>query len=251
MLVERERNGAIEVLTLNRPEARNALSPELMRELGVALQEGLDDVGTRVIVLTGAGEKAFCAGMDLKSFGEGGGAGAGDVGPALGDFFAGNYAKPIVAAVNGAAVGGGFELVLTSDLVVAVDHARFGLPEVKRGLFAAGGGTVLGTRIPLPLALEIGLTGEYIGAERALDLGLVNRVVPSELLLPTALELAEKIAANGPLGVQLTKRLMRRGVAAPDAVATPDELQVVFGSDDAREGAMAFMEKREPRWTGR
>jgi enoyl-CoA hydratase len=249
MLVERERIGAVEVLTLNRPEARNALSPELMAEMGAALEECLDDVDARVVVLTGAGEKAFCAGMDLKSFGEG--AGTGPISPVFGEFMSGNYAKPLVAAVNGAAVGGGFELVLNCDLVVAADHARFGLPEVKRGLYAAGGGTVLSTRIPMALALEIGLTGEYIDARRALDLGLVNRVTPADQLMAGALELAEKIAANGPLGVQLTKKLMRRGAAAPGAMASPEEMQDVFGSDDAREGAAAFMEKREPRWTGR
>jgi enoyl-CoA hydratase len=251
MLVERELAGAVEVLTLNRPEARNALSPELMRELGVALQESLDDVGIRAVVLTGAGDKAFCAGMDLKSFGESGAPGADVFNGALTAFFAGEYPKPLIVAVNGAAVGGGFELLLKSDVIVAADHARFGLPEVKRGLFAAGGGTVLGTRIPLPLALEIGLTGEYIDAERAYALGIVNRVVPASDLLPVALELAQKIAANGPLGVQLTKKLMRRAVTGTEAMATPQETQSVFGSDDAREGAMAFLEKREPRWTGR
>jgi len=251
MLVERERSGAIEILTLNRPEARNALSPELLRELGAAVEECLADVDTRAIVLTAAGDRAFCAGMDLKSFGEGGGSGPDDFTPALSAMFAGTYPKPIVAAVNGAAVGGGFELVLMSDLIVAADHARFGLPEVKRGLFAAGGGTILGARIPLPLALEMGLTGEYVDAGRALELGLVNRVVTADQLLPTALELAGKIAANGPLGVQLTKKLMRQGVAAPGAKATPEEIQSIFGSDDAREGALAFMEKREPNWTGR
>jgi len=246
-----EQHEWITVVTLNRPEARNALSPELLGELGIAVEEVLADVDARVIVLTGNGDKAFCAGMDLKSFGEGGTAGAGAFTPALTAMFAGEYPKPIVAAVNGAAVGGGFELVLMSDLVVTADHARFGLPEVKRGLFAAGGGTVLGARIPLPLALEMGLTGEYVDAERALALGLVNRVVPADQLLPAALELAGKIAANGPLGVQLTKKLMRQGAAAPGSKATPEELQSVFGSDDAREGAMAFMEKREPKWTGR
>lgn len=249
MLVERERIGAVEVLTLNRPEARNALSPELMAEMGVALQECLDDVDARVVVLTGAGEKAFCAGMDLKAFGEG--KDPGKLSPAFGALMSGTYPKPIVAAVNGAAVGGGFELVLNCDLVVAADHARFGLPEVKRGLYAAGGGTVLSTRIPMALALEIGLTGEYIDAARAKHLGLVNRVAPADELRTVALELAETIAANGPLGVQLTKKLMRRAAAAPDAMASPDEMQSVFGSADAREGAAAFMEKREPRWTGR
>jgi enoyl-CoA hydratase len=255
MLVERERRGAVEILTLNRPESRNALSPELLAELGTALHEVLEDVDARVVILTGAGEKAFCAGMDLKSFGEGGGAPeqSPEAAEAQATFFKGEYPKPIVCAVNGAAVGGGFELVLISDLVVSVDDARFGLPEVKRGLYAAGGGTQLGNRIPLALALELGLTGEYVYAERALELGLINRVVSRDALLDTAVELAEKIAANGPLGVQLTKKLMRRGVArgAEAAMGSPEEMSAVFGSADATEGALAFMEKRDPVWTGR
>ena len=254
MILERRREGNVEVLTLNRPEAGNALSPELLADLGSALADVADDVDARAVVLTGAGDRIFCAGMDLKAFGEGAppvsSGRASEMQQAL---FNGEYPKPVVAAVNGAAVGGGLELVLGSDLVVAAAHARFGLPEVKRGLYPAGNGTMIATRIPLPLALEMGLTGELVDAARAAEIGLVNRVVPAEDLLPAALELAGRVAANGPLGVALTKRLMRAAVQrGPErGRATAEETAAVFGSDDAKEGAAAFLEKRPPHFTGR
>jgi len=257
VILERHREGPIDVLTLNRPEVGNALSPELLADLGAALAAAEADGDVRAIVLTGAGERIFCAGMDLKAFGQ-----SGSGAPAPSDeaaaamqraLFAGEYPKPVIAAVNGAAVGGGLELVLGSDLVVAAAHARFGLPEVKRGLFPAGGGTLIATRIPLALALEIGMTGDLIGAERAADVGLVNRVVDGSALMDAALELAGRVGANGPIGVQLTKRLMRSSVQrGPEhGLATPEEAGAVFQSADAREGAAAFVEKRTPHFTGR
>ncbi len=258
MLILRERRGNTEILTLNRPEAANSLNPELMDELGVALQEILDDDDARALVLTGAGGRIFCAGMDLSALGAFNDKTASDAGPkpgaeALGSFMGGSYAKPVIAAVNGAAVGGGMELVMSCDLVVAAEHARFGLPEVKRGLFAAGGGTMLSTRIPLALALEIGLTGRLIHAPEAKAVGLLNRVVAADALLDEALALADEVAANGPLAVQLTKALMRAAVTdTPNGGrATPEQMAAVFQSDDAREGAGAFMEKRSPNFTGR
>jgi enoyl-CoA hydratase len=254
VILERRREGAVEVLTLNRPEAGNALSPELLADLGSALASIDGDPTVHAVVLTGAGDRIFCAGMDLKAFGEGATPSAS--GPALAmqqALFAGEYPKPVVAAVNGAAVGGGFELVLGSDLVVAAEHARFGLPEVKRGLFPGGPGTQVATRIPLALALEMGLTGELVDAPRAAEMGLVNRVVAPGALMDEALVLAGRVAANGPLGVALTKRLMRAAVQrGPEhARPTPEEAAAVFGSADAKEGAAAFMEKRTPRFTGR
>ncbi len=256
MLVLRERHGHTEVLTLNRPEAANSLNPPLMDELGLALQQILDDVDARAVVVTGAGDRVFCAGMDLSSLGGWDDQGPGNDRPgaaALADFMGGTYPKPLIAAVNGAAVGGGLELVMACDLVVACDRARFGLPEVKRGLYAAGGGTLLSTRIPQALALEIGLTGRLIGADRAERHGLVNQVVPSADLVTTAIALADEVAANGPLAVQLTKRLMRGAVARGEAagLATPEENSSIFGSEDAREGATAFMEKRTATFVGR
>jgi len=251
MILERVQHGRVQVLTLNRPEAANSLNPELIRDLSLALKEIESDPETQVVVLTAAGEKIFCAGMDLKAFTE---QPSRDEEKDPTEYkMAVGFTKPIIAAVNGAAVGGGFELVLTCDLIVAADHVRFGLPEVKRGLFAAGGGTLLGTMIPLPLALEAALTGELFPAQQAEKWGLVNRVVPAAELLDTALELAEKIAANAPLGLAITKETVRRAVLDDPkrGRATPEESAKVFGSQDAQEGARAFIEKREPNWTGR
>jgi enoyl-CoA hydratase len=261
MILERSQHGLVQVLTLNRPEAANSLNPELIRELGKAFHEIATDDATQVVILTGAGEKIFCAGMDLRAFSESRDDSAGGAAPAKSDDGDGSPAwdmknlsgKPVIAAVNGAAVGGGFELVLSCDLVVAADSARFGLPEVKRGLLAAGGGTLLGTRLPLSLALEVALTGELISAERASQWGLVNRVVPAFELLDASLALAATIAANGPLGLRTTKAIMRRAVLDDPKLGygTPEELAAVFGSEDAKEGAKAFLEKRAPNWTGR
>jgi enoyl-CoA hydratase len=271
MILEREQHGLVQVLRLNRPEAANSLNPELLKELGRAFHESATDDATQVLVLTGAGERVFCAGMDLRAFSqseEGPGrtsggstaAAAGADGAAEADAdtpasfnFKDLPVKPVIAAVNGAAVGGGFELALACDLVVAAETARFGLPEVKRGLIAGGGGTLLGTRLPLSLALEVALTGELIDAQRAASWGLVNRVVPPEDLLAAALGLAQTIAANGPLAIRMTKELVRRAVLDDPrrGWATPEEFSAIFGSEDAQEGAVAFLEKRPANWKGR
>jgi len=257
VLVIRERTGQVETLTLNRPEAANSLNPPLMAELGTALHEILLDGDVRAVVVTGAGERIFCAGMDLTALGgfstDPGTWDDPEGARVLFGFLDGNYEKPLVAAVNGAAVGGGLEIVMACDLVVAAEHARFGLPEVKRGLFAAGGGTRLSQRIPQALALEMGLTGRLIGTERAASAGLINQVVPAGELMGAAQSLAAEVAANGPLGVRLTKRLMRRAADQGSDLgrATPEESGTIFGSEDAREGATAFMEKRDPVFKGR
>ena len=252
MILERVQHGRVAVLTLNRPEAANSLNPELIRDISVTLKEIEQDLNTQVVILTAAGEKIFCAGMDLKAFAERAESGDDSSGGEEHHMAVG-FTKPIIAAINGAAVGGGFELALTCDLIVAAEHARFGLPEVKRGLFAAGGGTMLGTMIPMQQAMEAALTGELIPAAKAQEWGLVNRVVPADQLLDAALELANKIAENAPLGLAITKKLIRRAVEVDPATgrATPEESAAVFGSADAIEGATAFIEKREPNWTGR
>jgi len=250
-----ERRGAVAVLRLNRPDARNALTATLLRSLGAAVLAVEADAAVRAVVLTGTGDRAFCAGMDLRSFAAG-------EGPALADddearaFFRlldGEVRVPVVGAANGAAVAGGFELLLGCDVIVASDAAKFGLPEVTRGLFPAGGGTMLGTRIPLGIALEMTLTGDPITAGRAAALGLVNLVVPPDQVLESAVALAERIAANGPLALTAIKELVRLGVAdAARARERQREWQeVVFSSEDAREGALAFIEKRPPVWRGR
>jgi len=251
----RERQGAVLVVRLNRPEARNALNPALMAGLGAALNEADADPEVRAIVVTGTGDRAFCAGMDLRAFAGGEDMTASDPAAMAGFYrlLEGRVSVPVVGAANASAVAGGFELLLGCDIIVASSGARFGLPEVKRGLFAAGGGTSLGTRIPLAVALEMNLTGDPISAERAFELGLVNAVVAPDEVMATALSFAERIAANGPLGVAAAKELVRLGVSdGAGARERLAELQpVVFASDDAREGATAFVEKRAPVWTGR
>jgi enoyl-CoA hydratase len=240
------RDGVL-VLTIDRPTAGNSLNAEVGRGFVRALGSAADDPTIRVVIVTGAGEKIFCAGMDLKAFA------AGEDMTLVGEGLAmlGACPKPVIAAVNGHAVAGGFEVVMRADLVVASDHARFGIPEVTRGLVAAGGGTRLPQRIPLQIALELGLTGQPISAQRACELGLVNRVVPAADVMTEALALASLICANGPLAVAATKRLMLEEMGSDNSAHVREVTAHVFASEDAREGATAFAEKRPPVWKGR
>jgi enoyl-CoA hydratase/carnithine racemase len=251
----RERHGAVLVARLNRPDARNSLNLALMQAIGAAMNDADADADIRAVVLTGTGERSFCAGMDLREFAGGGQSAASDPDAMAGfmRLLGGQVRTPVIGAANATAVAGGFEVLLGCDLIVASTTASFGLPEVKRGLFAAGGGTALGTRIPLAIALELTLTGDPIDAPRALSLGLVNAVVEPDQVLATALHLAERIAANGPLGVAATKELVRLNVSdSRRAAERAKELQpLVFNSEDAKEGATAFVEKRAAVWRGR
>jgi enoyl-CoA hydratase len=249
----RERRGNVLVLRLDRPEARNALSPALMAALVAGVDDAEADPDIRAVVLTGTGDRAFSAGMDLKAFAAGRIDVVGD--DALRGFarlLDGDVRVPIVGAANGSALAGGLELLLACDVVVASSAATFGLPEVKRGLIAGGGGTRLGARIPLAVAMEILLTGEAITAERAYEIGLVNAVVAPDAVLAVALDLAERIAANGPLALAASKELARLAVDDPSRYAArlPELRAAVFTSEDAREGATAFVEKRAPVWKG-
>ena len=235
------------VLTLNRPDAGNALNGALSEQLFNELEKAAENPEVRAIVVTGSGEKIFCAGMDLKAFA------AGEDIAKIGLGFSGlrKCRKPLIAAVNGHALAGGFEVVLMCDLVVSVDSARFGIPEVKRGLFAAGGGVRLPARIPMAVAMEMGLTGDPISAARAKELGLINEVVPAAQLRDAALALAGRVTANGPLAVQATKQLMLDEIGNGNPQLMAELQKSVFSSEDAKEGATAFAQKRAPEWKGR
>jgi len=249
VLVHRE--GAVLVVTINRPQARNAIDRATSEAIARAMDELDGDSGLSLGILTGAGEH-FCAGMDLKAFLRGervelegrGLAGIAQTPPR----------KPLIAAVEGYALAGGCELALACDLVVAADNARFGIPEVKRGLIAGSGGLLrLPQRIPRQIAMEYALTGELMSAAEARQWGLVNRLTAAGGALDGAMALARTIAANGPLAVQMTKRVMNEAAAWPAKevwARQHDLLEVIMASNDAREGALAFSEKRPPRWTG-
>jgi enoyl-CoA hydratase len=247
-----ERRGAVQIITINRPQARNALDAAVARGIADAVDEldASDDL--RAAVLTGAGG-FFSAGMDLKAFLRG--ETPAIPGRGLCGITVTPPRKPMVAAVEGGALAGGFELVLACDLVVAGRTARFGVPEVTRSLVAAAGAALLlPQRIPRAVALELLLTGAPVDAERAVAVGLVNRVVDDGGVLEAALELATAIAGNGPLAVAATKRIVHSAPSwAPDeAWARQEELvRPVFESEDAREGAAAFAERRAPVWRAR
>jgi len=239
-------------MTINRPQVKNALDAGVAEQLAQAMDkmDASDDL--KVGILTGAGG-SFSAGMDLKAFLRGESPFIGARG--LCGITITPPSKPLIAAVEGWALAGGFELLLACDLVVAAEDARLGVPEVKRGLVAAAGAALLlPQRLPLPVAMEMLLTGEPISASRAAGLGLVNRVCNKGAALHEALALAETIAANGPLALAVTKRIARssgewptsRGWVEQDALA-----REVFASHDAAEGSAAFAEKRRPQWTGR
>jgi enoyl-CoA hydratase len=247
-----ERRDDVLVITLNRPDARNAVNAALAEGVARALDELDGDDGLAVGVVTGAG-KGFSSGMDLKAFVAGESPYFGDRG------FAGIVQrppeKPLIAAVEGFAVAGGCEIALACDLIVAARGARFGIPEVKRSLVAAAGALLrLPGRIPAGVAMELALTGDPIDAERGHDLGLVNALTDPGGALDGALELAGRIAANGPLALRATKRILTESAGWPAAEVWERQGEIsgpVFTSEDAREGAVAFAEKRDPVWKGR
>lgn len=256
-----ERHGQSMVITINRPEVRNCVDVRVHLGVGRALEEAEADHDVRTVVLTGAGDTAFCAGADLKAVGRGESLLPED--PTARGWGFGGYAfhpisKPTIAAVNGLALGGGTELVLASDLAVAASTARFGLTEVTWGLFASEGGVMrLPRQIPRKRALEMMFTGDPIDADEALHLGLVNRVVEPADVLSATLELAERINRNAPLAVAASKAValgLDDGAFVDEADRvrlTEHWQQVVRSSSDFQEGPRAFAERRPPRWQGR
>ena len=245
-----EQRDRILIITINRPKAKNAVNSAVANGLAAAVDRLDDDPGLSVGILTGAGG-SFCAGMDLKAFArgevpivEGRGMGFTERPPV----------KPLIAAVEGYALAGGTELALATDLIVASRDSAFGIPEVKRGLVAGGGGLLrLPQRIPSAIAMELALTGENLSAERAHALGMVNVLAEPGGALAAAIDLAERITVNGPLAVAATKQIIveSRGWSPDERFGKQNSiLMPVFSSNDAKEGAIAFAEKRPAKWTG-
>ena len=249
--VRTEVDAGVAVITIDRPQARNAVNGDVARGIAAAIEEFDGRADVSVLVLTGAGG-TFSAGMDLKGFL------SGDAPLAAGRGFGGIVerppVKPVIAAVEGYALAGGFELALACDLVVASEEAKFGLPEVRRGLVAGAGGLIrLPKRIPYYLAMEIALTGEHFSAARLAAAGLVNKLVPAGEALAAAKELAAKVALGAPLALAASKRVIVESAdwSAAEAFARQGEIITpIFGSKDATEGAMAFAQKRPPVWQG-
>lgn len=246
-----EKRDHLGIVTINRPSARNAIDREAALGIAAAIERIESDPEIRVGIITGAGGN-FCAGLDLKAFlrGEvvkfpkGGFAGLAEA----------VLAKPMIAAVEGYALAGGFELALACDLIIASSEARFGLPEAKRGLVARAGGLVrLPRQIPYRIAMELALTGDIVTAPRMASFGLINRTVEPGSALDAAIKMGSTIAGNGPMAIAATKRVMRQSPdwSSDEMFARQAEFtDPVFSSADAREGALAFSEKREPVWRG-
>lgn len=258
--VQYERSGNVAIVTINRPERRNALGMAVKEGLVSIFAEIRADVDVRAVVLTGAGDRAFCAGNDLKEVTERaarrrGGVGA-DFGsleePVPSSMVVFETYKPVIAAVNGFALAGGCEIAMACDIRIASENAQFGMPEAKRGRGANFGTVLLQYVMPRGVALEMLFTGEPIDAHTAYRLGLVNKVVPLPELMPTAIDLAERIAANAPLSLRRMKELANKSLGAPVLYALrlgPGPSP--YESEDAVEGARAFAEKRAPIWRGR
>lgn len=245
----------VALVTLNRPEVLNAVNAELAEGLERAVIETEQDPNVWAVVLTGAGTKGFCPGADLKALARGEARGFRTRGGGFAGFVYQQRTKPWIAAINGAAVAGGLEIALSCELVIAAEHARFGLPEVKRALIAGAGGLFrLSRAVPRAFALEMILTGSDVGAEMARSIGLVNRVVSSDRLLPEAIHMAEAICRNAPVSVRESLKVARLAFDLDEAglkEASKMASKQNATTEDFKEGPRAFVEKRAPRWTGR
>ena len=247
-----EISDGVMTITINRPNAKNAVNKDVAEGIAAALDALDADDNTHVVILTGAGG-TFCSGMDLKAFV------TGETPYVAGRGFAGmvekSTDKPMIAAVEGYALAGGCELAITCDLIVAADNSMFGIPEVKRGLAAAAGGLVrLPRQIPSRVAMEMALTGDFMSAERAMSVGLINQIAPAGEALAQAKALAAKIAENGPLAVKRSKQVIKESIdwSQDEMFANQQEItSTVFSREDAIEGATAFAEKRKSNWKGR
>ncbi len=256
--IKYEKKNHLAILTMNRPEAMNAMNAQLRKEMSESYVDFRDDKDSWVLIITGAGEKAFSAGMDLKEMAArlaaGPQAGGAPVQP-MPDLIAGNIEiwKPIIAAINGVAVGGGLELALACDVRIMADNARVGLMEPKRGIVPGGKGTIrLPRLVPFGIAMEMLLSGDLISAPEAYRIGLVNQVVPPNELMPAAIKMAERVMDSAPLAVQSIKETLYKTMGMP----LKEALESRFGgnvsaSEDAKEGTAAFAQKRKPVWKGK
>ena len=253
-MVEYEQRGRVALLTINRPEARNAVNGAVANGMEEAIDRLEADDEVWVGILTGTGP-VFSAGADLKAIAEGTAAQMQTKRGGFAGIARRERTKPIIAAVNGPALAGGCEIVLSCDLVVASTEARFGIPEVKRSLVAAAGGLFrLPRALPKNVAMELALTGDPIDAQRAYELGFVNRIAEPDALIDTAIALAEQITANAPLAVRASRQIVLDGMLADDETAwrvTNEAFVAVASSEDFAEGPRAFIDKRAPQWKGK
>jgi enoyl-CoA hydratase len=250
-----EVNDSIGIITVNRPEVRNAMSPETVQEISQVMLDFAADEAVKVVIFTGAGEKSFVAGADINKMRER------TYREALQPGMQGlnqqieQFDKPVIAAVNGFALGGGCELAMACDVRIAAEHALFGLPELNLGIIPGAGGTQRLLRlVGRGKAKELIFTGDIISAQEAERIGLVNRVVSSEQLLPTAIEMAQKMINKGPLALYFAKKAIDAGADAPQHVGMMVEKlaqAVLMSTEDKVEGTSAFLEKRPPRFTGK